>query len=132
MPGDYMLGLERPGCSRTGEDCVHMFPHCHTCTVGKTPAVPQQFHMRIVFGIDISSPSLNKMTKQLLGGQIVMKDAMEVAIEQTVPFVPTDEVLAEYAEAIKYNCNTSGLFHMENVQFKRYDFIKPVDEKGGR
>ena len=83
------------------------------------------YHMKIIFTLDISDPRLNEITESIDGSHPVLQDAIECALEQTVPFVPTKEILQQYADAIRKGYE-SPKRHIEGIRFTRYDFIEPI------
>ena len=83
------------------------------------------YHMKIVFSLSISNPLLNQITEQIDGSHPIIKNAAEIAIEQTIPFIPTKAILQQYADIIKEKYESSNK-HIDNVQFIRYDFIEPI------
>ena len=85
------------------------------------------YHMKLVFSIDLSSPTLNKMTELIDGSHTVLQNAMEFELEQTVPFIPDNKVLEQYQEIIKKGYESDNR-HIENIRFVRYDFIEPIPE----
>lgn len=82
------------------------------------------YEMEIVFACDISIPDLNKITEQLDGGRMVIQNAMNMTIQQTVLFVPDEDTLRKYAEAIE-GYETSRL-KVEHARFSRYNYIRPI------
>lgn len=85
------------------------------------------YEMAIVFTLDISLPELNQITEQIDGGHLVIKNAKELIIQQTVGFVPDEETLLKYADAIKTTMNESGKIHVDAVRFSRYNYIRPIE-----
>ena len=83
------------------------------------------YHMKIIFTLDISDPRLNEITESIDGSHPVLQDAIECALEQTVPIVPTKEILQQYADAIRKGYE-SPKRHIEGIRFTRYDFIEPI------
>ena len=84
------------------------------------------YHMKLVFSLDLSEPTLNEMTEKIDGSHVVLKDAMECTLEQTVPFIPDEHILEEYMKTISKGYE-SPTRHVENIRFVRYDFVKPID-----
>lgn len=85
------------------------------------------YKMAIVFALDISLKELNRITEQIDGGRLVLNNAKEVIIEQTVGFVPSELHLKQYANVIRDAINKNGRLHVENVRFVRYDYLTPID-----
>lgn len=85
------------------------------------------YKMAIVFALDISLKELNHITEQIDGGRLVLNNAKEVIIEQTVGFVPSELHLKQYANAIQDAMNKDSRIHVENVRFVRYDYLTPID-----
>lgn len=85
------------------------------------------YKMAIVFALDISLNELNHITEQIDGGRLVLNNAKEVIIEQTVGFVPSELHLKQYANAIQKAMNKDGRIHVENVRFVRYDYLTPIN-----
>ncbi len=85
------------------------------------------YHMKLVFSLDISEPTLNEMTERIDGSHVVLKDAMECTLEQTIPFIPNAHILDEYKKAISKGYE-SPTRHVENIRFVRYDFVEPIDK----
>ena len=83
------------------------------------------YHMKIIFGLDISSPELNQLTEMFHGGRYICKDAAEITLDQTVPFVPTKEILDQYAKIIRDKYPNKKL-KAEQVRFLRYDLFEEV------
>ena len=84
------------------------------------------YHMKLVFSLDLSEPTLNEMTEKIDGSHVVLKDAMECTLEQTVPFIPDAHILDEYKKTISKGYE-SPTRHVENIRFVRYDFVEPID-----
>ena len=85
------------------------------------------YHMKLVFSLDVSKPTLNEMTEKIDGSHVVLKDAMECTLEQTVPFIPDAHILDEYKKTISKGYESPTL-HVENIRFVRYDFVEPIPE----
>lgn len=60
--------------------------------------------------------------------KLVAKDVVTVQMKQTVPFIPTDEIIAKYAEVIK-NKYESKEFTCEKCTFDGFEYIREVDDK---
>lgn len=88
------------------------------------------YHMIMVFDIDVSLRDINKITQMLDGGRFIMQNALTMTIEQTVPFVPTQENLRQYEEALVDGINKSDTtYHAERAHFRHYKLFEPVSEK---
>lgn len=87
------------------------------------------YHMIMVFNIDISLRDINKITQTLDGGRFVIQDALTMTIEQTVPFVPTQENLKEYEKALVDSINkTETTYHAERAHFQHYEVFEPIPD----
>ena len=86
------------------------------------------YRMKIIFKADVSLKSINDMTELIDGSHAIMQNAIEMSMEQTVPFVPKQDTLTEYARIIKENSETDQL-HIEDVRFSHYDFFEEVPQK---
>lgn len=83
------------------------------------------YHMKIIFTLDLSDPLLNEMTEKIDNTHPVVENAIECALEQTVPFVPTKEILQRYMDVIQKGYETPNR-HIDAIRFSRYDFIEPI------
>lgn len=87
------------------------------------------YHMKMIFGVSTSITSLNEFLKHINeDNHPVQKNAFSVTVEQTIPFVPTQEILEKYAQAIK-DSYTNKDFTVEDVQFLHYDVFEEVKRK---
>lgn len=61
--------------------------------------------------------------------KLVAKNAITVSVTQTVPFIPTDDIIAQYEHAIKEHYDVKGL-SIESCKFDGYEYLTPltVDE----
>lgn len=84
------------------------------------------YTMKIVFALDVSSKKLNDIMPA--NQKPVCSNAIECAIEQTVPFIPTEEILNKYANTIKESYATKPHMQIENVRFLRYDYLYEIDD----
>lgn len=90
------------------------------------------YHMKMVFNIDVSITSLNKMLSLFQTvpvcherDRMIAKNAFQIEIEQTMSCVPTKDILDQYADSIKKE-KTIGEFTIENVTFAHYKFFEEI------
>lgn len=82
------------------------------------------YEMEIVFTCDISVPELTQITEQLDGGRVIIQDAMDMTVQQTVLSVPDEDTLRKYAKAIEGYENSR--LKVEHARFSRYNYIRPI------
>lgn len=92
------------------------------------------YHMKIIFGIDASLSAMKQICAMTNTPPSIMHNVYEVAIEQTVPFVPTQEHLNQYANAIRENyaknaqkSTAGGYLVIEDVHFLRYELFEELE-----
>ena len=84
------------------------------------------YHMVIVFSIDTSEKTLKQFLETMGEAYPVLENAVQMRIEQTVPFVPTKEILQKYADTIQETYK-SGSITAEHVAFSHYDVFEQVE-----
>ncbi len=83
------------------------------------------YEMAMVFSLDLSDGELDHMLSCIGGDEsLVLRNIAEVTVKQTVPFVPTEEHLRKYADAMKGK--SAGKFTIREARFTRYDYLRPV------
>ena len=92
-----------------------------------------KYHMKMVFGVSLSVKSLNEFL-EAVGEKAhpVSENAAQVTIEQTVPFVPTPEILAKYAEIIKESYSKNDKITVESAKFLHYTEFDAIPEEGDK
>ena len=86
------------------------------------------YKMKLVFSADAGLKSVDDMLDHLgFGEKPVARNALELSMEQTVPFIPTKEHIQAYEKAIldSYKDKTTAL---KAVRFVRYDYIEPIPD----
>ena len=86
------------------------------------------YHMKMVFVIDASDIDINEAIRIFKPSEPIpiAKNVAKCVIEQTVPFIPTTQQLAMYADAVKQNFKHPK-FQVENVRFSHYDLMEAID-----
>lgn len=77
------------------------------------------YNMSIVYSLDLSSKSLNMMTELIDNTHYVTKNAATCTITQSLPSVPTKELLEKYAAIIKEQYTNTEI-KVENVSFSHF------------
>lgn len=85
------------------------------------------YHMKMVFGVDASMEDLNQFTEFMDSGRLITKDAFHITVEQTVPFVPTQEILHKYEDAIRTKWCPDKV-RIEDVRFLHYELFEQIQE----
>ena len=86
------------------------------------------YHMKIAFSVDISMERMNTLTEKIDGSRLIAENAMTVYIEQTVPFVPTNEILQQYASTIKSSDISETKLRIEDVRFSHYEIFEEIKD----
>ena len=85
------------------------------------------YQMQIVFKCSFSIKDLNRITQQLDGGKLIVNNAKELVLTQTLAVVPTEELIHKYEEAIRTSWPETSDLCLESVKFDRYNYIHPVE-----
>lgn len=111
-------------------DCPDMNERKESCVLY---AYSTQFYkMELIFKLSVSDITLNNMTKLLSQDRIIIPDAFDIKVEMTLPFVPSEAQIEEYAETIKQQKEIGGKL-IEQVRFDGYSYVVPITtehEKG--
>lgn len=87
----------------------------------------QMFEMSIRFIADIGLTELDEIAERVgIQEKIRAKDAVTLRITQTVPFIPDDELLAQYVETLQEIQNKKGV-SISNLKFDGYDYLYAID-----
>ncbi len=78
------------------------------------------YRMQIVFKCSFSIKDLNRITQQLDGGKLIVNNAKELVLTQTLAVVPTEELIHKYEEAIRTSWPETSDLCLESVKFDRY------------
>lgn len=85
------------------------------------------YRMQMVFKCSFSFKELNRITQQLDGGKLIVNNAKELVLTQTLAVVPTEELIHKYEEAIRTSWPETSDLCLESVKFDRYNYIHPVE-----
>lgn len=105
----------------------------------KTKTVPvieqpkdRLYKMSIRFKGDMGDKTLDDMLGKCFPGETVsLKDAAILHIDQTVPFIPDDEALKKYADALAAGYSTGDKV-VRNVRFDGYEYLYMVEPENGQ
>lgn len=88
------------------------------------------YEMKMLFSASVGLREINDILWQTgCNDTLQVKDAISVSIEQTVPFVPSEEYLQKVAEAIKDNYSTRDI-NITECHFTGYEYIREVEIGG--
>lgn len=90
----------------------------------------QFYHMRLRFVADVGLTDLNNMLQTCGFHETpIAQKLLDLSMEQTVTFIPDDETLKEYAQAIQDSYNEghkeAGVF-VKNCRFECYEYLYAV------
>ena len=85
------------------------------------------YRMQMVFKCSFSFKELNRITQQLDGGKLIVNNAKELVLTQTLAVVPTEELIHKYEEAIRTSWPKNSDLCLESVKFDRYNYITPIE-----
>lgn len=85
------------------------------------------YRMQMVFKCSFSFKELNRITQQLDGGKLIVNNAKELVLTQTLTVVPTEELIRKYEEAIRISWPKDNDLCIESVKFDRYNYITPIE-----
>ena len=87
------------------------------------------YAMKLKFNCGLSLKSMNTMCDALNMPRPVVQNAMVITLKQTLPFIPNDETIEKYKEALmKANMKEAEI---ESVEFAGYDYLKEVPDSEG-
>lgn len=89
---------------------------------------PTMYKMKMVFSIDISLKAMNEMTQRIDGGRFVAANAMQITLQQTVPFIPNKEQITQYEQILFNGLKENQAIQPEKVTFHHYDYIYQIEE----
>jgi len=106
-------------------DCPDMDERKESCVLY---AYSTQFYkMELIFKLSVSDITLNNVTELLSRDHIIIPDAFDIKVEMTLPFVPSEAQIEEYAETIKAQKEIGGKL-IEQVRFDGYSYVIPITE----
>lgn len=83
------------------------------------------YEMRLTFSLDLGLKDINSIAKSAgIHEKMLVKNAQKMKLTQTVPFIPNEETLQEYANVIKNNYQSES-FTCEACKFIGFDYIRP-------
>lgn len=83
------------------------------------------YDMRLTFSLDLGLKDINSIAKSAgIHEKMLVRNAQKMKLTQTVPFIPNEEILQEYADVIKNNYQSES-FTCEACYFVGYDYIRP-------
>lgn len=87
---------------------------------------PILYEMSIRFVADVDIPSITDMLNQCgFNEHPVVPEAIKLNIAQTIPFIPDEKTLEEYAKVLE-NTKTNKDVSIHNVRFECYEYIYAV------
>ena len=78
--------------------------------------------MKMNFLLDMGIAEINHLLEMCGGDKVFIENALNVSIEQTVPFIPTDEHLQKYCEILKKNYTNEKVECIE-CRFAGYEYL---------
>lgn len=83
--------------------------------------------MKLVYAVNILPVAINDISVHLGIDNIFPALISEIAIEQTVPFIPDEDILQKYANIIINEINTSEKdIFAKSATFLRYDYLHEI------
>ena len=85
------------------------------------------YQMKLIYAVNILPVTINDISVHLGINNIFPVLISEIAIEQTVPFIPDEDVLQKYANIIINKINTSKKdIFAKSATFLRYDYLREI------
>lgn len=86
----------------------------------------KMYNMKMNFSLSVAPAALNELSSICgMPDLIVLNDAAIFSMTQTVPFIPNDDALSQYAEAIKLTLSEKTT--ITSCNFSGYEFFKEVE-----
>ena len=87
------------------------------------------YEMSLRFTADSGVRDLDDMVRACMPGEPLprVQDAVTLHMTQTVPFIPDDDMIAEYCRIIEKNAKGQKTV-LDGVRFAGYDYIYAVDK----
>lgn len=83
------------------------------------------YEMRLTFSLDLGPKDINSIAENAgIHEKMLVRNAQKMKLTQTVPFIPDEETLQEYANVIKNNYQSES-FTCEACKFIGFDYIRP-------
>lgn len=94
------------------------------CTTKKSAST--FYKMCLLFKLSLGLKAVNDITAACgFSEKLIAENIATIKMRQTVPFIPTDEIIAEYAQTIKDNY-VSDKFTCESCTFDGYEYLYPI------
>lgn len=83
------------------------------------------YKMCMKFKLTVGFKSINDIARICRVPEPIAKDAITVSITQTVPFIPTDDIIAQYEHTIKKHYDVDSL-SIKSCKFDGYEYLTPI------
>lgn len=96
-------------------------------TLKQLQSTPVYYEMSMLFKLSLSLKRINEIAQACgFPEKLIANDIVTVKLTQTIPFIPTDENIAEYEKIIKDSYSESDRFTCEKCKFAGYEYLRPI------